>query len=295
MSPTVFLLVLVSASIHVAWNAVGKRSGDKVVFALATLMVSTSLLLPVFVARRLLCPGVWTGEGLVWVALSGLFEALYFALLFSAYHHVDLSVAYPLSRGVAPLFALLAGGLLMGDWIGATESVAVLTILVGVGAVSLSVQACDGEGNHILGLLFAVATGAMIAGYHVVDRRAMTLAAAPDPYEFIFLKHVFILVFLPLFILLRNKGVWRRLAGEWRAAPRTVVAVGVMTPLAYFLILLALTRGNAAYVSAGRNIGIVLSTVVGKLVLGETVRPARWFGVALILGGIAWLVILGAH
>jgi drug/metabolite transporter (DMT)-like permease len=68
-----------------------------------------------------------------------------------------------------------------------------------------------------------------------------------------------------------------------------------MTPLAYFLILLALTKGNATYVSAGRNIGIVLSTVVGKLVLGEKVRPSRWAGAVLILAGIAWLVYLGAH
>jgi drug/metabolite transporter (DMT)-like permease len=68
-----------------------------------------------------------------------------------------------------------------------------------------------------------------------------------------------------------------------------------MTPLAYFLILLALTKGNATYVSAGRNIGIVLSTVVGKTVLGETVRPRRWLGAVLILAGIGWLVYLGAH
>jgi drug/metabolite transporter (DMT)-like permease len=295
MTPTVFLLVLLSASIHVAWNAVGKRSGDKVVFALATLLVSAALLGVVFVVRRLACPGVWTAESLVWVMFSGLFEALYFALLFSAYHHVDLSVAYPLSRGVAPVFALVAGGLLMREWIGVPEGMAVATVLAGVGAVSLSVQAGDGEGKHGLGILLATATGAMIAGYHVVDRRAMTLAAPPDSLEFLFLKHLFIVFFLSLFLSLRGRGVWRRLAAEWRRSPRTVCAVGVMTPLAYFLILLALTKGNATYVSAGRNIGIVLSTVVGKTVLGETVRPRRWLGAVLILAGIGWLVYLGAH
>jgi drug/metabolite transporter (DMT)-like permease len=295
MSPTVFALVLASATIHVCWNALGKRSGDKVAFALATLLVSTIVLAPAFVARRLMSPGPWTGEGLVCGVLSGLFEALYFALLFSAYHHVDLSVAYPLSRGVAPVFALVAGGLLLHEWVALPEGVAVATILVGVGAVSLSVRRSDGEGRIGLGMLFAVATGAMIAGYHVVDRRAMTLAAKPDSLEFMFLKHVFIVLFLAAFLWLRGNGVRQRLAGEWRRSPLTVLAVGVMTPLAYFLILLALTRGNVTYVSAGRNIGIVLSTLVGKLLLGETVRGWRWLGVALILAGIAGLVFLGAH
>ncbi len=291
----VFGLVFASAAIHVAWNAIGKRSEDKVAFALATLLVSTTLLLPVFAARRLMMPGPWCGEGLVCVAFSGLFEALYFALLFSAYHHVDLSVAYPLSRGVAPVFALVAGGLLLNDWLTVPEGLAVGTVLAGVGLVSLSAWHREATGRIGLGVLFAVATGAMIAGYHVVDRRAMTLAAKPDLYEFLFLKHVFIVIFLPLLLLLRGNGVWKRVAGEWRRSPATVVAVGVMTPLAYFLILSALTQGNVTLVSAGRNVGIALSTVVGKLALDEQVRPSRWLGTALILGGILALVLLGTH
>lgn len=295
MTLFVFGLVFASAAIHVAWNAIGKRSADKVAFALATLLVSTALLAPVFVGRRLLVPGPWSTEGLVCVALSGLFEALYFSLLFSAYHHVDLSVAYPLSRGVAPVFTLVAGGLLLKDWLSLPESLAVATILVGVVAVSLSAWHREATGQIGLGVLFAVGTGAMIAGYHVVDRRAMTLLAKPDLYEFLFVKHVFIVIFLPLLLLLRGNGVWGRVAGEWRRSPLTVAAVGLMTPLAYFLILIALTHGNVTLVSAGRNAGIALSTLVGWLALGETVRPSRWLGVALILAGILALVLLGAH
>ena len=291
MTPLVFFLILTSASVHVCWNALGKRSGDKVAFALGTLIVSTLLLAPVFVIRRLTSPGPWTGEALVCVVASGFFEALYFALLFSAYQHVDLSVAYPLSRGVAPIFALVAGGLLLQEWIGPTEGVAIATILAGVGAVSIS----SGQKGTRRGLIFAIATGAMIAGYHVVDRRAMTLPQRPDAYEFLFLKHVCIVIFLPFFLAFRGEGVFKRLVAECRRAPRTVVAVGLMTPLAYFLILLALTRSNVTYVSAGRNIGIVLSTLVGKIALREKVSHKRWFGVFLILVGIAALVLLGAH
>ncbi|MDX9980023.1 MAG: GRP family sugar transporter [Lentisphaeria bacterium] len=295
MTPLVFALVFLSAAIHVGWNALGKRSEDKVGFALATLLVSTALMIPLFVARRLLVPGPWTGTSLVCVAFSGLFEALYFTLLFSAYHHVDLSVAYPLSRGVAPLFALLAGGLLLGDWLTVPEGTAVAVVLAGVAAVSLSAFHRDASDKVGLGVLFAVATGVMIAGYHVVDRQAMMQAAKPDFYEFLFVKHLWIVLFLVLLVFLRGNGVRRRVLGEWRRAPGTVVAVGVMTPLAYFLILVALTRGTAAHVSAGRNLGIVLSTLVGKLALGETVRPSRWLGVAAIILGILALVFLGTR
>jgi drug/metabolite transporter (DMT)-like permease len=79
---------------------------------------------------------------------------------------------------------------------------------------------------------------------------------------------------------------------EWPANRRGVLIVGVGAPLAYLLIVLALRHGNVTYVTAGRNVGIVISTLVGGLLLAETVGWRRTVGAVLIAAGVAALVLL---
>ncbi|MBU2552244.1 MAG: hypothetical protein KKB20_27785 [Proteobacteria bacterium] len=93
MSLSVFLLVLVSAFLHLAWNTCVKQAGDKVSFAWLTSLVGTTVLLPVFLGCRLGAAGVPGVPVWALAALSGLFEALFVVFLFGAYDRTDLSVA----------------------------------------------------------------------------------------------------------------------------------------------------------------------------------------------------------
>jgi drug/metabolite transporter (DMT)-like permease len=290
VTPFVFLLVLVSSSLHVLWNTLVKQSEDKPSFAWLTTLVATLALVPVFIISRLVRPGPLAPPVWGWAALSGLFEALYVVFLFGAYGRVDLSVVYPLSRGVAPAVTLLLGGRLLGDWVSPLQGAAVLTIVAGVTGVSLSSR--DPAASRLVrsGILFSLATGWMIAGYHLVDRRAMSLAAPPNPLEYLFLVHLFMSTFVTLWF-----GFWlgqgRELLGEWTTNRLGVLVVGICIPAAYFLIVLALRYGNVTYVTAGRNIGIVLSTLVGLLFLKERVSWGRLAGSLLILAGVVGLVL----
>jgi drug/metabolite transporter (DMT)-like permease len=65
----------------------------------------------------------------------------------------------------------------------------------------------------------------------------------------------------------------------------------VFTPLAYFLIIFALKFGNAAYVAAGRNIGIFISITLGFFILKERVTSSRVIGSVCIAAGLAGLVL----
>jgi len=85
----------------------------------------------------------------------------------------------------------------------------------------------------------------------------------------------------------------RELLSEWMTNRVGVLIVGVCIPAAYFLIVLALRYGNVTYVTAGRNIGIVLSTLVGLFILKERVSRGRLVGSILILAGVAGLVLTG--
>lgn len=291
MSWAVFALVTLAAAIHVAWNALVKTCGDQRAFALLTSLTALAALLPGFLARRLLGgaplpPALWA-----WAALSGLFEALYTLLLFRAYRSGDLSIVYPVSRGTAPLATLAVAGVWLGDGVTWPQGLAVMVVVLGV----LGLARSSGTAGRWrpAGLVPALLTGLTIAAYHLVDRRAMLLAGGATPYEYLLAVQLCTTAGVALGVLLP----WRarpRLKAEWQAHRWGVLAVGVGTPLAYFLILLALQMGNVTLVTAGRNVGIVLSALVGGLVFREPVGPLRWGAALVVTLGLAGLVLAGS-
>ena len=291
MTLTVFILVFFSAAVHVSWNTFVKTSRDKVSFAWLTPLASTAILVPVFVAFRLVQPGPLYGEVVGWAALSGFFEAIYIILLFSAYDRADLSVVYPLSRGVAPLVTLALGGLLLSDAVTTWHGLAVLIVVAGVTSVSFSVRTAANPGHSLRGVALALATGCMIAGYHLVDRRAMTLTPTPNPLEYLFIMHCFLALSMSAWIVV-SRSRRKRAFNEWPVNKRGIFIVGFGSTFGYLLIMLALRLGNVTYITAGRNVGIVISTAVGALFLKERVGWKRALGAVLIVLGVAALVLL---
>ena len=293
MTAFVFLLVLLSAALHVLWNALIKKAGDKASFLWLTIGASTVLLTPVFVFLRWRSPGPLGGEVLAWAGLSGLIEAGYILLLLGAYERADLSVVYPLSRGVAPLVTLAVAGWLVGDTVGLWSGLAVLSVVAGVVAVSFSAGSASGGTHRLPGALLAVAAGVLIAGYHLVDRHVLSRPNAPNPLEYLFLMHLSLTACLTVWVVLRPRLRAKALAA-WHTGCKGAVLLGSLGPLAYLLILLAMAQaaGNVTYIAAGRNVGIVISTAVGALFLRERVGWRRAAGAGLIAAGVVGLVVL---
>lgn len=291
MSLLVFSLVTLSALLHVLWNALVKTCEDKTSFAWLTSLVGSLVLLPVFALSRCVQPGALGWPVWALAAASGFFESLYILFLLSAYRRADLSVVYPLSRGVAPLVAMALGGLFVGDTVTAAGVAAVCVIAMGVGVVGYSAMGDQAPGNRRTGILFALATGCMIACYHLVDRGAMRLEPTPNPLEYLFLMHLFLALFVTLWVFLGFR-YGRRTFVEWSTNRKGVVIVGIFTPLAYFLIIFALKFGNAAYVAAGRNIGIFISIMIGWLIFKEGVTSSRVVGSVCIAAGLAGLIMV---
>lgn len=291
MTLLVFGLVALSASIHVLWNTLVKQCEDKVSFAWLTSAAGTIVLIPVFTGYRLFSPGYLGVDIVFWSALSGFFEALYVFFLFRAYMRADLSVVYPLSRGVAPMATLVLGGLLLGDNVNLESGLVVGVVIIGVLAVSYSAWEPSIHGLADSGILSALGTGCAIAGYHLVDRKAMSMGYSVNPAEYLFLMHFFLLIYVSVWAGIKTK-VFSNLFTEWRANRQGVVIVGLGTPLAYFLIIVALQYGNVTYITAGRNIGIFISTIVGAVFLKEKITVARLFGSILIVAGVIGLVLI---
>jgi len=311
MTVGVFLMVLAAAALHVLWNFLVKKSKEKLSFAYVMISAGTVGLLPVLLLCRVggsvrLAPRVWG-----WAVLSGSLEGMYLIGVSLAYAHGDLSVVYPLSRGIAPLVTAALAGALVGDALNPFSGLAVAA--VAVGAISVSVDSlraargnapnrgrpglpaarqgrAGGSASPLRGILLALATGCLIAGYHLVDRRVMSMPDRPGTVEYLFLIHLFMAVFVTPWVWL-VRGRRKALIGYLRQDREVILIGGVSVMLAYGLILAAFRFGNVTHITAGRNIGILISTLVGGLFLKESVGWKRLTGASLIALGVAGLVL----
>lgn len=289
MSAAVLGLVLLSAVLHVLWNTLVKTCDDKLSFAWLTTVLGGTFLVVPFIAQRLLAPGAIAAETWLWAGVSGAFQALYVVLLFAAYARADMSVVYPVCRGLAPLAILLLAGRLVGDAVGPAQAVAVALVVAGTVAVGLTNRNALGRLSRA-GMALSVLAALTTAGYSLADRAAMRLRPGPQATEFLFLSYIFLIA------LLTPWAVWSRrslggLFSQWRTNRRDVLLVSVLTPLSYLCIVAAMATGNVVLVTALRNVGIVFSTAAGLWLLRERVTTGRVLGAGVIFSGLTLLVL----
>jgi drug/metabolite transporter (DMT)-like permease len=254
-------LALAAALVHAVWNLLLAGARDSQAATAVGMCVGCLLFAPALL-------GDVSSEVWPWVIASSALELAYFALLALAYSRFSLSGVYPLARGSAPVFVLVVGG------------VAVLLQAVGVVLVALGVLLVRGlrRGDWEETLL-ALAVGACIAGYTLVDKEGLRFA---DP-----------LPYLELVLVVPAVAY----AG-WIGRDRLRAAVGVRTAVAgigmfgsYALVLAALRLADAAPVAAVRETSIVIAPFLGAVVLHEAVGRARFAGALVIVAGVGAIAL----
>jgi drug/metabolite transporter (DMT)-like permease len=198
-------------------------------------------------------------------------ELAYVVLLASAYRRYELSLIYPLARGLAPVLALL----LAVSATGAKPSLGEVAGVVVVAAGILLVRGARAGRGSALALLIA----ATIAGYTVVDRFGIRHADAPSYLMLVMLGPA---LAYPLAIDRRRIRA---------AAMPSVAAIGILSAATYLLVLLALRLASAASVSAVRETSVVIAAALAHAVLGERVGPQRLAGAVVVVAGIALLAL----
>ncbi|WP_198115197.1 hypothetical protein [Massilia rhizosphaerae] len=123
----VLLAVLGAALLHASWNALLKRRGGPRLAAL--LVVAGSALVS---AVALPFPAAPARASWPFIAASSGIHTVYFLLLIETYGDGQISHAYPLMRGCAPLLVALADGPLTGEALSAGQWCAMLLICGGV-------------------------------------------------------------------------------------------------------------------------------------------------------------------
>jgi drug/metabolite transporter (DMT)-like permease len=258
-------LALGAAGLHAAWNLLLARERDtEAALAVGLLALVATIALPAALTWRV------EGAAVPYIAGSAALELVYVALLAAAYRRWELSLVYPVARGLAPVLALLLVAAVGGTRPSPLGVAGVLVVSVGV----LLVRGVRGD---LRGLAFGALIAAVIAGYTVVDRGGIQHAAAA-PYL--------------LLVMLGPALAYPLAVGRRRvraAVEPATIAVGAASASAYLLALLALRLASAPAVAAVRETSVVIATVLAAVFLHERVTPLRAAGAVLVAGGVALL------
>ena len=261
-------MMIASGSIHAVVNAILKGGKDKMA-GRATIDGSSAILL---LPATLLVPlpaGAWG-----WLIATAFLHCAYLYALVRAFETSDLSAAYPILRGTAPLVtAALAIGVF-----GETASGRELAGIALIGAAMFVMV----TGRHIsrAGLGWALFTGVTIACYTVID--AHGVRAAPTPASYIVWMFVLMGSLTPMMFAVLSKGaIFASVRAQWKVG----AVAGALSILTYGLALSAFAMGPTAPLAALRETGMVTALVIATLFLGERVTTGRVVGVVGILAG----------
>jgi drug/metabolite transporter (DMT)-like permease len=278
MSGTVVAVVLFAALLHASWNAIVKSGKDTF---LSTVLVSAgaaliSLAVLPFVAAP--DPASWP-----YLAASAVAQLAYYSLLAAAYRAGDMSHAYPLMRGSAPLLVALASWPLIGERLSSMQMGAVACICAGIfGLYFASRQPATARVAKNAGhaTAFALGNACVIASYTLIDGIGVRLSGAPAAYT----MWIFVLngAGLLLWTALRRPADLLAYAGtQWRLA----AFGGFGTLASYGLALWAMTQAPVAAIAALRETSILFAIAIAALFLRERISPRRYLAIALIAAG----------
>lgn len=283
VSLTALLLVLTAAWSHATWNLALKKSrGGGIAFFWLTAWVEVLFYAPV--ALLVFAASAWRPDGIALVMMLGsaLIHVAYFVFLDRGYRTGDLSVVYPLARASGPLITIVAAVLLLGERPAPLAIAGALAI--GIGAILLS-----GDPRGMLrrgGVGFALATGTMIALYTVWDRQAVAHFLIP-PVIYYWGSIVMRLVATTPHALGRKDEI----LAIWRADRRAVLAVAILSPLSYGLVLYAMKIAPLSYVAPAREISILIAALYGTRLLKEGDTARRLSAAFLMMLGLMGIAL----
>jgi len=276
----VIAAVLGAALLHATWNALVKgRAGQgdpllPTVLVVAGGALASALLLPFLAAPA---PASWP-----FIAASSLAQTVYYLLLIATYQHADMSHAYPLMRGTAPLLVAVFNGILTGEQLSGPQWLAVCLICGGVLAMLLaartpSAQQMQGQRRATV---FALATACVIALYTIIDGAGVRRSGAPAAYT----MWIFLLTGMAV-PAWAARGRMRALAALARARPLLLPVGGASTLASYGIALWAMTLAPVAAIAALRETSILFATAIAAMFLRERVGRWRLLAAGLIACG----------
>mgnify|MGYP001406604531 FL=1 len=278
MSSSLVLIVLTAAFLHAFWNALVKGSGDKTIvlglIALGHVVpgVAITVLAPL--------PG-W--DALPYIIASTLLHWGYYYFLNLAYQKGDLSLVYPITRGLAPVMVALGAQIWIGESLPVLAWLGILAVSAGVMVLSQGIFKTAVPKTSIVA---AVIVATLVASYSLVDGIGVRLSDSIMGYiGWLFTAEACVALFI-------FKTRWARL----RLLPVKTWLLGfiggILSATAYALVLYVKTEAPLGVVSALRETSVIFAALIGVIWFGEGPKTRRLLagvivGVGTVLIGLA--------
>jgi drug/metabolite transporter (DMT)-like permease len=260
MSIGIILVVLLAAVLHASWNAMLRAGGDR-------LWSMTIMCIAIAIACGVAAPFVAMPARASWgyAILSALVHVGYNLFLVRSYRSGDFGQTYPIARGSSPLLVSLGAAIFAGELPDPVSVVGVL--LVSAGIISLAFQ---GRRFGLDSLPYALGTGCFIGAYSVTDGIGVRLSGTPVGYT-VWMCLLWGVLAPPVYAALRD---WRSLI---RGPRETWVAAGggIVSLVAYGIIIVAMSLVPMGPVSALRETSVVFAALIGRFFLNERLTAYR--------------------
>ena len=273
MSFDVIFTVLFSALLHAAWNAFIKSGDNKLVET--TLLVTGAGAIAAAILPFLPAPAEASWP---FLAASVAIHCVYFSLVAVAYRTGELSFAYPIMRGSAPLFTAVLTAVILGESIGGGGWLGILLLCAGILWLARDGWRSATSQKYVLG--FALLNAVVIVAYTIVDG----LGARASENAWSYVLWLFFLNMFPLLAIGFASNARVVLSMPIRGWIKGFTG-GLCSLCAYGLVLWAMTQAPIALVAALRETSVLIGTALGAILLKERFGLGRWFAAALITAG----------
>ncbi|MFZ5540026.1 MAG: EamA family transporter [Pseudomonadota bacterium] len=273
MTLTVSIAVLLAALLHASWNAMIKGSTDVLMNTAAIVAGAGIVALPFLLVVPAPAPASWP-----YIGASVAIHLAYYYLMVNAYRTGDLSLVYPLMRGVAPLLTAVLGIFWLAELPGTFTWLGIALISTGVFALAFRTV------DHVpsaKAVGFALANAAVIATYTIVDGTGARLAG--DAWAYI--VWLFVIDALPftMWVLAARRSAFTAFVA---ANPLRGLIGGGLSAAAYAISVWAMTKAPVAMVASLRETSVLFATLIGARLLREKLNARRWAGVVAVVAGV---------
>jgi drug/metabolite transporter (DMT)-like permease len=273
MTPFVLGCVMGAAILHASWNA-ALRGGSDRLWSMTLMMIAIAI---VSAIALLFVP--WPNAA-SWpcVIASAIIHTAYNLSLVRTYRSGDLGQTYPISRGSSPVLVAFGAAVFANESLTVASCIGIA--LVSAGILSLAFQ---GKRVRIDFLPAAFTTGVLIGAYTVVDGIGVRLSGNSVAYS----TSMFLLWSItmpPIYYAMRGKP-------PAYTTPQTAIALtgGMVSILAYGIIIWAMQYDAMGVVSALRETSVVYAAIIGRLFLKERLTTRRILSCLAIAIGAACL------
>jgi drug/metabolite transporter (DMT)-like permease len=268
-------LVLFSAVAHAIWNSLVKSAGDRVLTMVTIRFTGLVLGLAALPFVDWPQPESWK-----WLVLTAGIQFGYYALLIRSYDLGDMSVVYPLARGIAPVLASIAAFVSLDETLGPFHLAAIGLISFGIMVLSL------GAGASGVAVGYACATGLAVAAYSLFAGLGVRTAGTVLSFQAC-LEIVTGGGMTAYALATRGTSVlqYARRHGAIGFFAGTLSVVGYLAFLAAAKIL------PLGPIVALRETSVIFGSLIGTLVLKEAFGLRRITASTFVISGIAVLAL----